>query len=72
MSSSERKDGETGRDDRGFEETRGKKGGPEETVEGLQEVIKKQNDQFQELMKTVGASSRHHQNPERRLPYLHP
>ena len=27
---------------------------PEETVEGLQEVIKKQNDQFQELMKTVG------------------
>ena len=27
---------------------------PEATVEGLQEVIKKQNDQFQELMKTVG------------------
>jgi BMFP domain-containing protein YqiC len=34
---------------------RGKKSvDPEETVEGLQEVIKKQSDQFQELMKTVG------------------
>ena len=33
---------------------RGKKGvSPEETVEGLQAVINKQNDQFQELMKTV-------------------
>ena len=34
---------------------RGKKGvTPEETVEGLQEVIRKQNVQFQELMTTMG------------------